>query len=68
MLVVDVDGQGLFVQAHLVTILTAYPSFYLTFVDWVFSFLLGLEGTGQLLIRMKFPLLPVLMDSSSLLA
>ena len=68
MLVVDVDGQGFFIQAHLVTILTAYPSFYLTFVNWVFSFLLGLVGTGWLLIRMKFPLLPVLMASSSLLA
>ena len=68
MLVVDVDGQGLFIQAHLVTILTAYPSFYLTFVNWVFSFLLRFEGTGQLLIRTKFPLLPVLMATSSLLA
>ena len=62
------DGQGLFVEAHLVTVLTAYPSFYLTSINWVFSFLLGLVSTSWLLIRMKFPLLPVLMASSSLLA
>ena len=68
MLVVDMDGQGLFIQAHLVTILTAYSSFYLTSVNWVFPFLLGLVGTSWLLIRTKFPLLPVLMASSSLLA
>ena len=68
MLVVDMDGQGLFIQAHLVTVLTAYPSFYLTSVNRVLPFLLGLVGTSWLLIRMKFPLLPVLMASSSLLA
>ena len=68
MLVVDMDGQGFFVEAHLVTVLTAYPSFYLTSINWVFPFLLGLVGTSWLLIRTKFPLLPVLMASSTFLA
>ena len=32
-LVVDVDGQGFLVETYLVTVLTAYPCFYLAFVD-----------------------------------
>ena len=68
MLIVDMDGQGFFVEAHLVTVLTAYPSFYLTSINWVFPFLLRLVGTSWLFIRMKFPLLPVLMTACLLLA
>ena len=43
-LIVDVDRQGFLVETYLVTVLTAYPSFYLTFIDRVFPFLLGLSA------------------------
>ena len=62
-LVVDVDRQGFLVETYLVTVLTAYPSFYLTFVDRVFPFSLGLVGTSWLFIGADLPLLPVLIPA-----
>ena len=68
MLVINVDRQGFLVEAHLVTVLTAYTSFYLRSINWVFPFLLWLVGTGWLLIRADFPLLTVLIPTCLFLA
>ena len=68
MFIINVNRQGFLVEAHLVTVLTAYASFYLSSINWVFPFPLWLVGTSWLLIRADFPLPTVLIPTCLFLA